>query len=414
MTATTGTPGFLPRTDLDRLLDLLREGGRTVIGPVVRDGAIAYDEIAPPPTCQRAGRTSRLPAVTGCANRPVPGVRLHRRPARLEAADPASSGHDRFSGPEDGSDVRFEAAPRAAPSPSSASVPARSPRCSSRTGSSPAGLRGRRLPRPPGGRLVVAVQCTRAGITCFCASMGTGPEVTAGADLVLTELDDGFVVDAGCRGPVAASAAAGPAPTRTEPPPRGVAPARAPWPARVSRPRACRAPDGPARHPRWAEVAERCLACANCTMVCPTCFCTSVGTVSDLDGVVNRVERRWDSCFDGDFAKVAGGDFRPRRQDRYRQWLTHKFATWQEQFGSFGCVGCGRCVTWCPVGIDVREELAAIAPPYETTPPPMARVPTHEASRPARPCRPAQHAPTARPRRPRSARGRRPRTRRCC
>jgi NAD(P)H-flavin reductase len=119
-------------------------------------------------------------------------------------------------------------------------------------------------------------------------------------------------------------------------------------------------------HPRWADVAERCLACANCTMVCPTCFCSSVALESDLDGATTRMERRWDSCFSGDFAKVAGGNFRPRRQDRYRQWLTHKFATWIDQFGTSGCVGCGRCITWCPVGIDVREELAAIAPPYES------------------------------------------------
>jgi NAD(P)H-flavin reductase len=105
-------------------------------------------------------------------------------------------------------------------------------------------------------------------------------------------------------------------------------------------------------------------------MVCPTCFCTSVGSVSDLDGATTITERRWDSCFNGDFAKVAGGNFRPRRQDRYRQWLTHKFATWHEQFGTSGCVGCGRCITWCPVGIDVREELSVIAPPYEEAPAP--------------------------------------------
>ena len=110
-------------------------------------------------------------------------------------------------------------------------------------------------------------------------------------------------------------------------------------------------------------------------MVCPTCFCTSVGAVSDLDGDVTTTERRWDSCFNGDFARVAGGNFRPRRQDRYRQWLTHKFATWHEQFGTSGCVGCGRCITWCPVGIDVREELAAIAPPFEAPAPPLARPP---------------------------------------
>jgi NAD(P)H-flavin reductase/Pyruvate/2-oxoacid:ferredoxin oxidoreductase delta subunit len=131
--------------------------------------------------------------------------------------------------------------------------------------------------------------------------------------------------------------------------------------------------------PRWAEIADRCLACANCTMVCPTCFCTSVTLASDLDGAETTMEREWDSCFSGSFAKVAGGNFRPRRQDRYRQWLTHKFATWYDQFGSSGCVGCGRCITWCPVGIDVREELAIIAPPYQAqaaTAPVVAANPT--------------------------------------
>jgi NAD(P)H-flavin reductase/NAD-dependent dihydropyrimidine dehydrogenase PreA subunit len=117
--------------------------------------------------------------------------------------------------------------------------------------------------------------------------------------------------------------------------------------------------------PRWDRVAERCLTCTSCTMVCPTCFCTSVVQRSDLDGTASTGERVWDSCFSLGFAKVAGGNFRARPRDRYRQWLTHKFATWIDQFESFGCVGCGRCITWCPVGIDVREELMAIAPPLE-------------------------------------------------
>ena len=112
----------------------------------------------------------------------------------------------------------------------------------------------------------------------------------------------------------------------------------------------------------WDDIAEVCLACTNCTMVCPTCFCTDVRQTSDLMGTETVSERQWASCFTLDFARVAHGNFRPKVKDRYRQWLTHKFSTWVDQFGSFGCVGCGRCITWCPVGIDVRESLLKVAP----------------------------------------------------
>jgi ferredoxin len=113
-------------------------------------------------------------------------------------------------------------------------------------------------------------------------------------------------------------------------------------------------------HPRWDEVAERCLTCGNCTMVCPTCFCTTVEDVTDLAG--ERVERRqrWDSCFTVEYSYVHGGAVRSSARSRYRQWMTHKLATWIDQFGSSGCVGCGRCITWCPVGIDITEEVRAI------------------------------------------------------
>jgi ferredoxin len=113
-------------------------------------------------------------------------------------------------------------------------------------------------------------------------------------------------------------------------------------------------------HPRWDDVAERCLTCGNCTMVCPTCFCTSVEDVTDLAGEeVVRVQR-WDSCFTVDYSHIHGGSVRASSRSRYRQWMTHKLSTWFDQFGSSGCVGCGRCITWCPVGIDITEEVAAI------------------------------------------------------
>ena len=113
-------------------------------------------------------------------------------------------------------------------------------------------------------------------------------------------------------------------------------------------------------HPRWQEVADRCLTCGNCTMVCPTCFCTTVEDVTDLGGSQAERRRRWDSCFTVDYSHISGGSVRTTPRSRYRQWMTHKLASWWDQFDSSGCVGCGRCITWCPVGIDITEEAAAI------------------------------------------------------
>ena len=113
-------------------------------------------------------------------------------------------------------------------------------------------------------------------------------------------------------------------------------------------------------HPHWDEVAERCLTCANCTMVCPTCFCTTVEDVTDLSGEHAERWRKWDSCFTLDFSNIHGGSVRMSNRSRYRHWMVHKLATWVDQFGSMGCVGCGRCITWCPVGIDITEEVRSI------------------------------------------------------
>jgi ferredoxin len=113
-------------------------------------------------------------------------------------------------------------------------------------------------------------------------------------------------------------------------------------------------------HPRWQEVASRCLSCANCTLVCPTCFCSTVEDTTSLDGVQAERWRRWDSCFTVEFSYIHGGPIRRETAGRYRQWITHKLSTWHQQFGTSGCTGCGRCITWCPVGIDITEEVAAI------------------------------------------------------
>jgi Fe-S oxidoreductase len=113
-------------------------------------------------------------------------------------------------------------------------------------------------------------------------------------------------------------------------------------------------------NPRWDDAASRCLTCGNCTMVCPTCFCTTVEDYTDLSGQLAERRRRMDVCFTMDFSYIHGGSIRYSPKARYRQWMTHKLATWIDQFGVSGCVGCGRCITWCPVAIDITEEARAI------------------------------------------------------
>ncbi|QDU10744.1 4Fe-4S dicluster domain-containing protein [Gimesia aquarii] len=211
--------------------------------------------------------------------------------------------------------------------------------------------------------LVIAVNCTQAASTCFCTSMNTGPRCTSGYDLALTELPDGFVVE------VATSLGE----TIIDALETQIASDENQRQAEAARQQAV---DQISRefdttdirdlllsnleHPQWNDVAERCLSCTNCTMVCPTCFCSSVEEVSDLTGDHVERQRQWDSCFNVDFSYMNGGLVRNSIRNRYRQWMTHKLATWIDQFGTSGCVGCGRCITWCPVGIDLTQEVAAI------------------------------------------------------
>lgn len=216
------------------------------------------------------------------------------------------------------------------------------------------------------GAFLVAVNCGTPGGTCFCTSMGTGPRAESGYDLALTELLDGehrFLAEAGTeRGAEVLADLMGAQAT----PGDVEAALRVTHEAIGKMGRTLESFDlrdllaRNANHPRFADAGNRCLTCGNCTLVCPTCFCTSVDDVNVLeDGAAERW-RRWDSCYSVDYSYVHGGAIRPSARARYRQWLTHKFGTWIDQFGTSGCVGCGRCITWCPVGIDVTEELAAI------------------------------------------------------
>ncbi len=215
--------------------------------------------------------------------------------------------------------------------------------------------------------LLIAVNCTQAGSTCFCASMKSGPKALMCFDLAMTEVLEPkrhyFVFEIGSAKGAEAL--------------KGV-----PYTVASSGDKAtaqqlsdkCASKMGRAmdtngiknllyanlEHQEWDKVGKRCMSCANCTMVCPTCFCSRVEDVTDLTGNHAERWRKWDSCFNLAFTYIHGGSIRYSVKSRYRQWMTHKLASWQDQFGMIGCVGCGRCITWCPVGIDITAEARTI------------------------------------------------------
>jgi sulfhydrogenase subunit beta (sulfur reductase) len=350
----------IDRHDLDALFDALTRRGYTIVGPTVRDQAIVYGEIASSAelpagwTDEQDGGHYRLrrrddDALFGYAVGPH-SWKQYQLPAEVKLWEATLDDRGGLT------DLAQDHGPE---------------RLYAFVGARSCELHAMRILDRVLGRtedaFVVAVQCGLAGGTCFCVSMQTGPVAEHGFDLALTEVLEPdrheFVVEVGSeRGHEVLG----------EVPNRSAADADRERAVAIHRRTAAQMgreldTDGIKEllyrnyeHPRWDEVADRCLTCGNCTMVCPTCFCTTVEDLTDLDGT--RVERhqRWDSCFTVDYSHLSGGAVRGSARSRYRQWMTHKLATWIDQFGSSGCVGCGRCITWCPVGIDITEEARAI------------------------------------------------------
>jgi sulfhydrogenase subunit beta (sulfur reductase) len=356
--------------DFQQLLEALAGRGYQVMGPTLEDGHLIYGEI---------GRVTDLP-VGWTAIQEGGTFRLEKRP------DQAFFGYavgqqswKQFLFPphqtlwqveRQGSGWRL--IPQAAAAPKYALVGVRACELAAMAVQDRVFLQGPHVDPVYRARreqaCIVALNCAHQDKgTCFCVSMGTGPRVTGGFDLALTELLPGdehcFVVEIGT--PLGAEIM-GQVSHRTADQKEIDAAARAVAAIAGNMGRVLD-PNGLKEvlyanyeHPRWDEVADRCLNCGNCTMVCPTCFCHTLEDSMDLEGAVGARARRLDVCFTVDFSYLHGGSIRTSPRSRYRQWLTHKLATWIDQFGTSGCVGCGRCITWCPVGIDITEEARAI------------------------------------------------------
>lgn len=356
---------FLEIDDLDVLIDVLKAQGYTVVGPTIDQGAIIYREIASATALPRGWTDDQEAGVYRISKRdddayfgfsvgPHSWKQFFFPPrATVATADRTSDGWE------------FRTVDQAPPKYALLGV--RACELAAIAVQDRVFLEGAYVDpvyqARRQGALIIAVNCTQAAKTCFCTSMGTGPRCTTGFDLALTEIETGFLIEIATE---AGQQIADQIPTRSaeEAEQANAAKARQQAADQISR----RLDTSGIRdllmmnlnHARWDDVAGRCLSCANCTMVCPTCFCATVNEVADLQGDHVERERVWDSCFQLDFSYTAGGIVRDQIRSRYRQWLTHKLATWIDQFGTSGCVGCGRCITWCPVGIDLTAEVAAI------------------------------------------------------
>jgi len=355
----------LPKAHLQRLIDRLWEQGFRVLGPVPRNGGVVFDEVC---------RVADMPV----------GLREEQAPGRYRLVDgvpgevfgvvngPGSLKPSFFAPEEPLLEIRrerkgFSVAEVQPAAPRLAFLGVRACDLAALAVQDRIFLydrvRDTHYATRRDGVLLIAANCTRAAATCFCVSMGTGPQAKQGFDLALTELDEAFVLRSGSAAgeaviadltlQTASAAESADAATR-------IAACAAGMQRQLDTSDLPRLLYDEAENPRWDDVARRCLSCTNCTMVCPTCFCHTVVDVTEIEGNMSQRVRQWDSCFSYEHAHIHGKNFRPHIRDRYRQWLTHKLASWIDQFGTSGCVGCGRCITWCPVGIDLTEEVRAI------------------------------------------------------
>jgi sulfhydrogenase subunit beta (sulfur reductase) len=370
MAGPPGTTLALDTDGLEAVITAVRERGYTVIAPTVREGAISYEPVT---------SASQLPRGVGDDQAPARYRLRDRDDAAVFGFAAAPSSWKRYLYPpattlwrarrDERGTVAFEET--AAPVPRYAFLGVRACELAAILVHDRV-FRGAAHPDPTYAArrrelFIIAVHCGSPSGVCFCTSMDTGPRAREGFDLAITELLDAnmprYVIEAGSAAgqELLDTLTAQPATAQDLDAAQAVTDASAQQMGRQMETRGL--PEMLQRNlenPRWDDVAARCLSCGNCTMACPTCFCSDDVEAQAPDGDSSSRVREWASCFSHDFSYIHGGTVRQTVRSRYRQWMTHKLGTWWEQFGTSGCVGCGRCIAWCPVGIDITEEAAAI------------------------------------------------------
>lgn len=362
---------FLPYDRMSALIDALYHAGYSCIGPQVRDGSIVYEPLT---------KVEQLPW----------GVRDHQSPGQYQLEKTDEQKAFGFSNgamaikpilfkPQEtvwkvirNAEGQLEFIPHHPQEKPIAILGARACDLAAMNIQDKVFLSDKQNPDPRylmrrQNLLIVAVQCGYSSNNCFCVSAGTGPEITNSYDILMTEIQQGFVIQSGSeRGTLIVDALGlnEAHPTQIQKTVEVVQQAVDMQTKQIPLNNSYALREllfNNLEHPRWAEVAERCLSCGNCTQVCPTCFCHSETEAPNLEGTGSEHQREWDSCFTEGHSVVNKKVLRDDTRKRYRQWLTHKVGSWFDQFDVSGCVGCGRCISWCPVGIDITEELSAIS-----------------------------------------------------
>jgi sulfhydrogenase subunit beta (sulfur reductase) len=208
--------------------------------------------------------------------------------------------------------------------------------------------------------LIVSLACEQQGPACFCTAVGGGPYDREGSDILIFDLGERLLLEA-CSGKG-----------------RAYLQSRKDFftgPGLEAASEAAAAPEHPRFSPDavrrkleksfedsiWEEKAQSCLGCGACTYLCPTCHCFDMTDEEDGPGTGTRV-RSWDSCQYPLFTRHASGhNPRPAKTQRLRQRVMHKFLYAPDSCDTLFCVGCGRCVLYCPVNHDIRELLAELS-----------------------------------------------------